>query len=176
MNGIPRRQVLGMMSLGGTMAFLQKTASAQQNQQREARPMSFHYGPDNPSETYVKHAYDEQTVDLGEVKMNYVVAGSADSPALLLNPRSDRIVVGLRKGDRSLEGPLPCSCRRFAWTRAVYPDARPVHAGQHGQRPGALPCACDQAAVRRERTLIGRCAFGVDVRLCHAWYRPRLSL
>jgi len=48
--------------------------------------MAFHYGPGNPSETYVKHAYDEQIVDLGEVKMNYVAVGSASSPALLLIP------------------------------------------------------------------------------------------
>ena len=86
MNGSLRRRFLANMSLGGTMAFLQRTAYAQQNQQTGARPASFHYGPDNPSETYVKHAYDEQTVDLGEVKMNYVVEGSANSPALLLIP------------------------------------------------------------------------------------------
>ena len=86
MNGTLRRQILANMSLGGMMAFLQRTAFAQQSQPKETRPMPFHYGPDRPSETYVKHAYDEQTVDLGEVKMNYVVAGSASSPALLLIP------------------------------------------------------------------------------------------
>lgn len=35
---------------------------------------------------FVKHAYEERTVDLGEVTMNYVTAGSADKPALLLIP------------------------------------------------------------------------------------------
>lgn len=86
MNRSLRRQILAGMSLGGVMALLQKTAYAQQNQQAGTRPGSFHYGPDNPSETYIKHAYDEHTVDLGEVKMNYVVEGSASSPALLLIP------------------------------------------------------------------------------------------
>ncbi|HTS50720.1 MAG TPA: alpha/beta hydrolase [Bryobacteraceae bacterium] len=86
MNKSLRREILAYVSLGGTMALLQRTASAQQSQQPGAPPKSFHYGPDNPSETYVKHAYDEQTVDLGEVTMNYVVAGSASSPALLLIP------------------------------------------------------------------------------------------
>src|SRR5579863_3183175 len=86
MNKSLRREILAYVSLGGTMALLQRTAHAQQNEQTGARPRNVHYGPDNPSETYVKHAYDEQTVDLGEVKMNYVVAGSASSPALLLIP------------------------------------------------------------------------------------------
>lgn len=35
---------------------------------------------------YVPHAYEERTVDLGEVVMNYAVAGSAEKPALLLIP------------------------------------------------------------------------------------------
>ena len=86
MNGCLRRRILVNMSLGGAMAFMQRTSNAQQNEQTGAHPGNFHYGPDNPSETYVKHAYGEQTVDLGEVKMNYVVEGSASSPALLLIP------------------------------------------------------------------------------------------
>lgn len=48
--------------------------------------MSFHFGPDNPAETYVAHAYDEVGVDLGEVTMNCAVAGAPDKPALLLIP------------------------------------------------------------------------------------------
>ena len=35
---------------------------------------------------FVKHAYEEHTVNLGEVVMNYVVSGRATSPALLLIP------------------------------------------------------------------------------------------
>ncbi len=37
-------------------------------------------------DVFVKHAYEEHTVNLGEVVMNYVVSGSAASPALLLIP------------------------------------------------------------------------------------------
>ena len=38
------------------------------------------------SSTFVVHAFAEQTVDLGEVRMNYAVAGDPSSPALLLIP------------------------------------------------------------------------------------------
>lgn len=38
------------------------------------------------AEVFVPHAYPEQTVDLGEVRMNYAVAGDPSSPALLLIP------------------------------------------------------------------------------------------
>ena len=44
------------------------------------------YGPHNPDETYVAHAFAEQLVDLGEIEMNYATAGDASSPALLLIP------------------------------------------------------------------------------------------
>lgn len=48
--------------------------------------MPFHFGPDNSAATYVAHAYEEFGVDLGEVTMNYAVAGGTDKPALLLIP------------------------------------------------------------------------------------------
>jgi pimeloyl-ACP methyl ester carboxylesterase len=48
--------------------------------------MSFRFGPENPAETYVAHAYEEVDVDLGEVTMNHAVAGAPDKPALLLIP------------------------------------------------------------------------------------------
>jgi len=35
---------------------------------------------------FVPHAFAEQTVDLGEIRMNYAVAGDASNPALLLIP------------------------------------------------------------------------------------------
>lgn len=44
------------------------------------------FGPHNPDETYVPHAFPEQLADLGEVQMNYVVAGHTSKPALLLIP------------------------------------------------------------------------------------------
>jgi len=45
-----------------------------------------HPAPAQRSEVFVKHAYQEHTVNLGEVVMNYVVSGQATSPALLLIP------------------------------------------------------------------------------------------
>src|SRR6202050_1256244 len=44
------------------------------------------FGPENPSATYVPHAFPEQTIDTGEATINYAVAGTADKPALLLIP------------------------------------------------------------------------------------------
>jgi pimeloyl-ACP methyl ester carboxylesterase len=40
---------------------------------------------DHP-DRFVPHAFDEQRIDLGEVRMNYATAGSPGSPALLLIP------------------------------------------------------------------------------------------
>ena len=48
--------------------------------------MTYHFGPDNPNETYVPHDYPEHTVDLGEVIMNYAATGPESAPALLLIP------------------------------------------------------------------------------------------
>ena len=124
MNGIRRRQLLESMSLGGAMAFLQRSASGQQNPQTRALPRTFHYGPDNPSETYVKHAYDEQTVDLGEVNMDYVVAGNASSPALLLMPGRRPVLILL--GGQHFHWPVETSGWRW-------PDLR--HVGQVPGRP-----------------------------------------
>ncbi len=44
------------------------------------------YGPHNPDATYVDHDIAEQTVDLGEVQMNYATLGDPSSPAVLLIP------------------------------------------------------------------------------------------
>jgi pimeloyl-ACP methyl ester carboxylesterase len=40
---------------------------------------------DHP-DVYTEHGFPEQLVDLGEIRMNYAVAGSPDSPPLLLVP------------------------------------------------------------------------------------------
>lgn len=44
------------------------------------------YGPQNPDETFVPHAFAERLVDLGEVQLNYATAGDCMRPALLLLP------------------------------------------------------------------------------------------
>jgi pimeloyl-ACP methyl ester carboxylesterase len=44
------------------------------------------YGPHAPDVTYIDHAFAEQLVDLGEVRLNYATAGDRSRPALLLVP------------------------------------------------------------------------------------------
>ena len=44
------------------------------------------FGPHNPDETYVPHAFEEQLADLGEVQMNFVCVGDAAKAPLLLIP------------------------------------------------------------------------------------------
>ncbi|HEV2169835.1 MAG TPA: alpha/beta hydrolase [Candidatus Binatus sp.] len=44
------------------------------------------FGPEHPAETYVPHAFPEQTIDTGDAVINYAVAGTSDKPALLLIP------------------------------------------------------------------------------------------
>ena len=44
------------------------------------------FGPQNPDETYIAHDFDEQLIDLGEVRMNFVTVGDRTKPALLLIP------------------------------------------------------------------------------------------
>jgi len=44
------------------------------------------FGPHAPEQTYVQHAYPEHVFDTGEVRINHVVVGERDKPALLLIP------------------------------------------------------------------------------------------
>lgn len=44
------------------------------------------FGPHQPESTYIAHAFREQLFDVGEVALNYAVAGDDDKPALLLIP------------------------------------------------------------------------------------------
>ena len=44
------------------------------------------FGPHAPEDTYVDHGHDERLFDTGEVRLNHVVVGDADRPALLLVP------------------------------------------------------------------------------------------
>jgi pimeloyl-ACP methyl ester carboxylesterase len=44
------------------------------------------FGPHNPDETYIPHAFAEGLADLGEMEMNYATVGDSSRPALLLIP------------------------------------------------------------------------------------------
>ena len=68
-----------------------------------------HFGPHNPNETYIAHDVAEQLVDLGEVQMNYVTAGEASSPALLLIPGQTESWWGYAGGGRCWPSTSRCS-------------------------------------------------------------------
>jgi pimeloyl-ACP methyl ester carboxylesterase len=69
---------------------------------------AFHYGPDNPEATYVPHSYPEHTIALGEVAMNYAVAGEPTSPALLLIPGQTESWWGYEKAMDLLQKHVQC--------------------------------------------------------------------
>jgi pimeloyl-ACP methyl ester carboxylesterase len=69
---------------------------------------AFHYGPDNPDETYVSHSYTEHTIDLGEVAMNCAVAGDPALPALLLIPGQTESWWGYEKAMELLQKHFQC--------------------------------------------------------------------
>jgi pimeloyl-ACP methyl ester carboxylesterase len=52
---------------------------------------------------FVPHAYEERSIDLGEVVMNYAVTGSSDKPALLLIPGQTESWWGFEKAMPLLE-------------------------------------------------------------------------
>ncbi|GAX57436.1 aldo/keto reductase [Streptomyces olivochromogenes] len=51
----------------------------------EAYPKAYLEAADH-AEIYVPHGHPEQTADLGEIRMNYAVAGDPELPAMLLIP------------------------------------------------------------------------------------------
>ncbi|HEY5209354.1 MAG TPA: alpha/beta hydrolase [Stellaceae bacterium] len=66
--------------------------------------MPYRFGPDHPDETYIAHHYLEQIADLGEVGMNYAVAGADTAPALLLIPGQTESWWGYEPAMQLLEG------------------------------------------------------------------------
>jgi pimeloyl-ACP methyl ester carboxylesterase len=62
------------------------------------KPAAFH-----DPRTFVPHAYDEHTADLGEVAMNYAVTGSPSNPPLLLIPGQTESWWGYEKAMALLE-------------------------------------------------------------------------
>lgn len=44
------------------------------------------YEAKDRADTFIPHPFEEQTIDLGEIRMNYVRVGSSDRSALLLVP------------------------------------------------------------------------------------------
>jgi pimeloyl-ACP methyl ester carboxylesterase len=56
-----------------------------------------------PTDSFVPHAYTEHLVDLGEVTMNYAVAGHAEAPAILLIPGQTESWWGYEQAMQRLE-------------------------------------------------------------------------
>ena len=88
--------------------------------------------------------------------MNYATVGDASSPALLLDPRPDRVVVGLRAGAAAARRPLPGVRRRPARPGPEHADAGPLHARQLRQRPRPLHRHRHRPADHRERPVVRR--------------------
>jgi pimeloyl-ACP methyl ester carboxylesterase len=65
--------------------------------------MNYKFGPDNPDQTFVRHSYPEQIIDLGEIRMNYAVAGIEGAPALLLVPAQTESWWGYEEAMKLLE-------------------------------------------------------------------------
>jgi hypothetical protein len=93
----------------------------------------FHYGPDYTDETYVPHSYEENTVDLGEVVMNYAVAGDPASPALLLIPGQTESWWGYEKVMGLLAKRFQCFAVDPARSRSLDAHTRPLHTRQYGE-------------------------------------------
>ncbi|MDP3737520.1 MAG: alpha/beta hydrolase [Hyphomonadaceae bacterium] len=86
----PRRDVLKGILGAPVVAAFASPAFASPNEQP-------------PTDVFKPHAYSEQTVDLGEVKMNYVVAGSPSKPAILIIPAQTESWWGYEKAIKVLE-------------------------------------------------------------------------
>ena len=69
---------------------------------------AFHYGPDNPNDTYVPHSHPEHTIGFGEVVMNYAVVGKPVLPALLLIPGQTESWWGYEKAMELLQKHFQC--------------------------------------------------------------------
>lgn len=81
-DGAPRRAVLKAMAGVSALAAMAAPANADEPRTPQQAPPP----PQTPAIAFVKHAFDEHQVDLGEIAMNYATAGSPNKPALLLIP------------------------------------------------------------------------------------------
>ncbi len=134
------------------------------------------FGPDNPSATYVPHAFPEQTIDTGEAKINYAVAGTPDKPALLLIPGQTESWWGYERAMDLLKDHF----------QAFAVDLRGQ--GRSSRTPGRYTvdnfgndlvrfiALVIRPARHRQRAFVGRRHHGVALRVCDARYGSRRSL
>ena len=134
------------------------------------------FGPHRPEATYVAHAFPEQHVRHRRGVDELRGRGRRRQACVAPDPRTDGVVVGLRAGDAAARRALPGVRGRSARTGPLLAHARPLHARQHGQRPGPLPRRRDRATRDRERPLVGRRARGVAVGVREAGPGDRRTL
>ncbi len=89
-------------------------------------------------------------------EINYVTAGDASRPGAAADPRSDRVVVGLRAGAAAPGRSLPGVRRRPPRSGPIVADAGSLHARPHRQRPRAVHRRRHRSADDRRRALVGR--------------------
>ena len=139
------------------------------------------FGPHAPEDTYVDHGHDERLFDTGEVRLNHVVVGDADRPALLLVPGQTEswwgyeaalpllaehfqcFAVDLRGQGRSTRTPGRYTLDNFGNDLVRFVDGvigRPtiVSGLSSGRRPVGLAVGLRQAGPDRRRPLRGPAA------------------
>ena len=127
------------------------------------------FGPHNPDETYVAHAFPEQLVDLGEVQMNYVVVGRSRRAGAAADPRADASRGGATsrpcRCSPSTSRSTPSTCA----VRAARP-ARPVatRSTTWATTSSASSTSSSAGPTHRQRAVVGRRAVGVAVRVRQA--------
>ncbi len=126
--------------------------------------------------SFVKHAYEEKTTDLGEVTMNYAEAGSPGNPALLLIPGQTESWWGYEAAMKLLEKDFHVFAVDLRGQGPQHPDAAPLHARQHGQRSRPLHRHGHQASRHHQRMLIRRRALRVAFGLRDAGSASRRGL
>lgn len=97
---------------------------------------------------FKKHAFPEDTVDLGEVRMNYAVTGSDSSPAILLIPAQAESWWGYERCHAAAGRVVPGVRGRPPRPGQIDVDAWAVQPRQLGQRPREIHRPGDQAASR----------------------------
>jgi len=75
---------------------------------------------------FVSHGFPEQTVDLGEIRMNYAVAGGPELPAVLLIPAQTESWWGYEAAMRLLADRYQVVRRGPARSGPVHLDAGPL--------------------------------------------------
>ncbi|MGH3248572.1 MAG: hypothetical protein ACRDOI_20540 [Trebonia sp.] len=108
------------------------------------------------ADVFVPHAYDEHTADLGEVRMNYAVAGDQALPALLLIPSQSESWWGDPEVGRAFStGLASAACDHAAMLAQVKtPVLFTHHFHAYDEQDGVAMGAISDVQLRRARELV----------------------